>query len=75
MRAFARISTSSSKGFTRSNTYADYLKAKDKLVLEIKSIVDEAGGAFAFPSRSIYVEAQPGTSPEGFAAVPTDKGT
>lgn len=41
--------------FTRSTVYADYLEAKEELVLSIKSIVLEAGGSFAFPSRSIYV--------------------
>lgn len=52
--------------FTRSNVWADYLNAKEKLALAIKSIVSEAGGGFAFPSRSIYVEASPNISPDQF---------
>jgi MscS family membrane protein len=42
--------------FTRSTEYGDYLEAKEELALKIKSIVHDAGGSFAFPSRSIYVE-------------------
>jgi len=53
--------------FCKSNVWADYLLAKEELVLSIKSIVAEAGGGFAFPSRSIYMEA----SPEGEAAAST----
>lgn len=54
--------------FTRSNVWADYLQAKEDLVLAIKSIVSEAGGDFAFPSRSIYVEASANASPDQFVA-------
>jgi MscS family membrane protein len=42
--------------FSQSNVWADYLEAKEELALAIKSIVVEAGGSFAFPSRSIYME-------------------
>lgn len=42
--------------FSQSNVWADYLEAKEELALSIKTIVLEAGGAFAFPSRSVYVE-------------------
>jgi len=42
--------------FSHSNVWADYLEAKEELALAIKSIVGEAGGSFAFPSRSIYME-------------------
>ena len=51
--------------FSQSNVWADYLEAKEELALSIKSIVMEAGGGFAFPSRSIYIEASP---EEGTAA-------
>ena len=34
----------------------DYLKAKEKLIYEIKSIVEKNNGSFAFPSQSIYLE-------------------
>ena len=42
--------------FTKSAGYADYLTAKEQLALEIKQIVEETGAAFAFPSRTIYIE-------------------
>ncbi len=51
--------------FSQSNVWADYLEAKEELALAIKSIVGKAGGNFAFPSRSIYMEssvpAEPGS--------------
>lgn len=43
--------------FSQSNVWADYLEAKEALALSIKSIVAEARGQFAFPSRSVYMEA------------------
>ncbi len=49
--------------FCQSNVWADYLQAKEELVLSIKSIVAGAGGGFAFPSRSIYMEASPAGEP------------
>ena len=52
--------------FTKSNVWADYLNAKEDLAFAIKSIVSEAGGAFAYPSRSIYVEASPNANPDQF---------
>ena len=30
---------------------------KEKLLLEIKRLVEEAGTGFAFPSRTLYLEA------------------
>ena len=42
--------------FTRATEFGDYLKAKEELAPKIKSIVVAAGGRFAFPSRSIYIE-------------------
>ncbi len=51
--------------FSQSNVWADYLEAKEELALAIKSIVGKAGGNFAFPSRSVYMEssvpAEPGS--------------
>lgn len=43
--------------FTRSKEFGDYLDAKEELALAIKTIVSSAGSDFAFPSRSIYIEA------------------
>lgn len=45
--------------FSRSVAWPDFLEAKQKLLLETKKIVEEAGTAFAFPSRSLYVETLP----------------
>ncbi|MFW2439682.1 MAG: mechanosensitive ion channel family protein [Arenicellales bacterium] len=58
--------------FTRSKVYADYLDVKEDLTLAIKSIVKEAGGNFAFPSRSIYIEAVADAGPAQF--VGTEEG-
>lgn len=58
--------------FTRSKVYADYLDVKEDLTLAIKSIVMEAGGDFAFPSRSIYIEAVDNAGPGQFIAAETD---
>jgi len=41
--------------FSQSNVWANYLEAKEELALAIKSIVGEAGGEFAFPSRAVYM--------------------
>lgn len=59
--------------FTKSNKYSGYLEANEHLVLAIKSIVSEAGGAFAFPSRSIYIEASSAAGPGQFIASAGDQ--
>ncbi len=43
--------------FTHTTDWLDWLAIKERLLLEIKSIVEEAGTGFAFPSRSLYLEA------------------
>jgi len=58
--------------FTRSKVYADYLVVKEDLTLAVKSIVKEAGGDYAFPSRSIYIEAVDNAGHGQFIAVETD---
>ena len=45
--------------FTKSTVWGEWLETKEKLALAIKGIVEEAGTAFAFPSRSLYVETLP----------------
>lgn len=55
--------------FTRTIDYATYLEAKERLLLEIKRIVEASGSSFAFPSRSVYVEAE--GSEDGTESVPT----
>ena len=42
--------------FTNTNEWKKYLDIKEKLVFEIKSIVNNNSSSFAFPSQSIYVE-------------------
>ncbi|NVJ98646.1 MAG: mechanosensitive ion channel family protein [Alphaproteobacteria bacterium] len=46
--------------FTRTTNWLEWLAIKEKLLLEIKKIVEEAGTGFAFPSRSLYIETMPG---------------
>ncbi|MDA9981871.1 mechanosensitive ion channel family protein [Gammaproteobacteria bacterium] len=58
--------------FSQSNVWADYLEAKEELALAIKSIVTEAGGNFAFPSRSVYMEASPEDEPVGVSGTGSD---
>ena len=42
--------------FTKTKHYLEWMKVKDILALEIKSIVEKNKASFAFPSTSIYVE-------------------
>ena len=42
--------------FTKTNHYLEWMKVKDVLALEIKSIVEKHKASFAFPSTSLYVE-------------------
>lgn len=42
--------------FTATKGWEDYLRAKEKLVLCVKEVVEAAGAAFAFPSQSLYIE-------------------
>lgn len=46
--------------FTRTTDWLEWMAIKEKLLLEIKRIVEDAGTGFAFPSRSLYIEAMPG---------------
>ncbi len=43
--------------FTNTTQWLEWLEVKERLLLKIKAIVEEAGADFAFPSRSLYVEA------------------
>lgn len=52
--------------FTTTTAWLEWLKVKERLALRIKEIVEDAGTAFAFPSRSLYVEHLPGERPEIF---------
>lgn len=43
--------------FTRTTDWIEWLAIKEQLLLRIKEIVEEAGTGFAFPSRTLYLEA------------------
>ena len=53
--------------FTHTIVWSEWLEVKEELATTIKTIVEEAGTGFAFPSRSIYVETVP-PMPEAIAA-------
>lgn len=53
--------------FTKTTNWGEWLVIKEALAYRIKEIVEGAGTGFAFPSRSLYVEAMPGSGPETFA--------
>ncbi|WP_417468878.1 mechanosensitive ion channel family protein [Maricaulis sp.] len=42
--------------FTRTTNWGEWLRLKEELAFTIKTIVEEAGTDFAFPSSSIYLE-------------------
>ncbi|MBO6505724.1 MAG: mechanosensitive ion channel family protein [Kordiimonadaceae bacterium] len=43
--------------FTRTTDWIEWLAIKEKLLLHIKEVVEDAGTGFAFPSRTLYLEA------------------
>lgn len=45
--------------FTYTTKWGEWLEIKERLAYEVKQIVEEAGAAFAFPSRSLYLETLP----------------
>jgi MscS family membrane protein len=52
--------------FTLTTNWGEWLEIKEQLAYKIKAIVESAGTAFAFPSRSLYVETMPSEVPEPF---------
>jgi len=53
--------------FTLTTQWGEYLEIKERLAYKIMDVVHSAGTAFAFPSRSLYVESLPGgDAPEIF---------
>ncbi|MGF1592962.1 MAG: mechanosensitive ion channel family protein [Kiloniellaceae bacterium] len=52
--------------FTRTTNWGEWLAIKEKLAYHIMETVKDAGTGFAFPSRSLYVEALPDDRPELF---------
>jgi len=56
--------------FTKTTKWGEWLAIKEALAYHIKDLVEGVGSGFAFPSRSVYVEAPGDDSPEPF--VPPD---
>lgn len=52
--------------FTRTTNWGAWLEIKERLACHIKTVVEEAGSGFAFPSRSLYFETPQGEAPEPF---------
>ncbi len=52
--------------FTRTTVWLEWLKVKERLALHVKQVVEDAGAAFAFPSRTLYVEHLAGERAEVF---------
>jgi MscS family membrane protein len=42
--------------FTKTTVWGEYLRVREDVNLKIKKIVEENGSAFAFPSRTVYLE-------------------
>ena len=42
--------------FTKTDSWNEWLKVKERLAIEIKQIVERNKASFAFPSQSIYIE-------------------
>ena len=59
--------------FTHTTAWGEWLKIKEELACEIKRIVEDAGTAFAFPSRAVYLEAIP-AEPAERITLPEDTG-
>lgn len=60
--------------FTRTTNWGEWLAIKEKLAYHIMNTVEGAGTGFAFPSRSLYVEAVPEGRPEIFQPPTEDEG-
>jgi MscS family membrane protein len=52
--------------FTLTTDWGTWLRIKEDLAYQVKSVVEGAGTSFAFPSQSLYVESLPGDAPEIF---------
>ena len=51
--------------FTKTTNWGEWLDIKEQLALALKTIVEEAGTGFAFPSQSVYVEVLPNMNAPG----------
>ena len=54
------------QAFTETNDWAEYLKIKEELAVNIMNIIENNNAGFAFPSQSLYVESIPQDKPEIF---------
>ena len=52
--------------FTKTTAWGEWLEIKERLAYYVKDVVEEAGSAFAFPSRSLYIETPAGEIAEVF---------
>ncbi len=52
--------------FTKTTKWGEWLKVKETLAYKIKEIVESEGSAFAFPSRSLYLESVASDAAEVF---------
>ena len=59
--------------FTKTTNWGEWLAIKEKLAYHIMDVVHGAGAGFAFPSRSLYIEALPDDRPEPFVPPGSEK--
>ncbi|MDA3947375.1 MAG: mechanosensitive ion channel family protein [Helicobacteraceae bacterium] len=45
--------------FTKTTNWGEYMQVRERINLELMSIVEKNGASFAFPSQSLYVESMP----------------
>ena len=50
--------------FANTNVWVPWLETKERLLIKVKEIVEDAGASFAFPSRSVYVEKRGESAPD-----------
>lgn len=56
--------------FTNTTVWAEYLDARQELLLKFMQEVESRGMSFAFPSQSLYVETVPDALTSAFGAAP-----
>lgn len=60
--------------FTKTTVWGEWLEIKERLAYYVKDVVEGAGSAFAFPSRSLYIETPAGEIAEIFQPPETEEG-
>jgi MscS family membrane protein len=61
--------------FTKTTKWGEWLKVKETLAYKVKEIVESEGSAFAFPSRSLYLESVPSEAAEVFVPPSKESGS